>query len=159
MICLSRNDEWQIKGLVAVIMAGGYDVTGFLLCASERATSVGVVPPGIIPILVIGLLGCGGSLFGRSDWLYRSSCQAWLADGPGCVRSAVDFFPGGVRIVHIRSVPARSSSIDAVPVTGSLLFYAPVCCFAVCGAAELSLSVLFGGTVCIWLAGWELFIP
>ena len=41
--------------------------------------------------------------------------------------------------------------------TGSLLFYAPVCCFAVCGAAELSLSVLFGGTAYIWLAGWELF--
>ena len=32
-----------------------------------------------------------------------------------------------------------------------------MCCFAVCGAAELSLSVLFGGTACIWLAGWELF--
>ena len=59
--------------------------------------------------------------------------------------------------MYIRSEPARSSSIDATPVTGSLLFYAPVCCFAVCGAAELSLSVLFGGTACILLAGWELF--
>ena len=157
VICIFRRDEWQIKGLVAVIMAGGYDVTRFPPCASKRATSVGVVPPGIMPILVIGLLGCGGRLLGRSDWLYRSSGQAWLADGPGCVRSAVVFFLGGVRIVYIRSEPAGSSSIDAMPVTGSLLFYASVCCFAICGATELSLSVLFGGTACIWLAGWELF--
>ena len=74
-----------------------------------------------------------------------------------CVRSAVAFFAGGVRIVHIRSEPTGSSSLDAAPVTGSLLFYAPVCCFAVCGAAEFSLSVLFGGTACIWLAGRGLF--
>ena len=46
VICLSRRDKWQIKGLVAVIMAGGYDVTRFLLCASDCATSVGVVPRG-----------------------------------------------------------------------------------------------------------------
>ena len=157
VICLSRRDEWQIKGLVAVIITSGYDVTRFPLCASEHATSVGVVPLGIMPILVIGLLGCGGSPLGRSDWLYGYSWQAWLAYGPGCMRSTMGFFPGGVRIVYIRSEPARSSSIDAAPVTGSLLFYAPVCCFAVCGATELSLSVLFGGTACIWLAGWELF--
>ena len=50
-----------------------------------------------------------------------------------------------------------SSSLDAVPVTGSLLFYAPVCCLAVWCAAEMSLKVLLGGTVCIWLAGRELF--
>ena len=61
--------------------------------------------------------------------------------------------------MYIRSEPAGSSSVDAAPVTGSLLFYAPVCCFAVCGAAEFSLSVLFGGTACIWLAGCELFFP
>ena len=46
------------------------------------------------------------------------------------------FLPRGVRIVYIRSEPAGSSSVNAAPVTGSLLFYAPVCCFAVCGAAE-----------------------
>ena len=157
MFWLSRRDEWQIKGLGVVIMAGGDDVTRFLLCASERATSVGVVPPGMTHILMIGLLDCGGNLLGRSDWLYRSSGQAWLEDGPERVRRAVVFSPGGVSIVYIRSEPSGSSSIDAAPVTGSLLFYAHVCCFAVCGAAELPLSVLFSRTACIWLAGWELF--
>ena len=104
------------------------------------------------------MIGSGGSLLGRSDWLYRFSWQAWLPDGPGCVRAQrCGFLPRGVSIVHIRSEPAGSSSIDAAPVTGSLLFYSPVCCFAVCGAAELSLTVLFGVTACIWLAGWELF--
>ena len=63
------------------------------------------------------------------------------------------FFPGGVRILYIRSEPAGSSSIDAAPVTGSLLFYAPVCSFAICDAPELSLSVSFGGTLCILLVG------
>ena len=63
VIRLSRRDEWQIKGLVAVMMASGDDVTRFPLCASERATSVGVVPPGIMPILAIGLLGCVGALW------------------------------------------------------------------------------------------------
>ena len=48
-------------------------------------------------------------------------------------------------------------SFDAAPVTGSLLFYAPVYCLAVCCAAESSSKVFFGGTVCIWLAGRELF--
>ena len=120
VIRLSHRDEWQIKGLVAVMIAVGYDVTRFPLCASKHATSVGVVPPGIMPILVIGLLGCGGSPLGRSDWLNRFSWEAWLAGGPMCVRSAVAFLPGGVRIMHIRSEPAGSSSINAAPVTGSL---------------------------------------
>ena len=76
---------------------------------------------------------------------------------PMSMRSAGVISPGGVRIVYIRSVLTGSSSLDAVPVTGSLLFFAPVCCLAVCCAAELSSKVLFGGTVCIWLAGRELF--
>ena len=59
--------------------------------------------------------------------------------------------------MYIRSVLTGSSSLDAVPVTGSLLFYTPVCCLAVCGAAEFSSKVLFGGTIYIWLAGRELF--
>ena len=59
--------------------------------------------------------------------------------------------------MYIRSAPPGSSSLDAVPVTGSLLFYAPVCCLAMCCAAEFSLRVWFGGTVCFWLAGHELF--
>ena len=59
--------------------------------------------------------------------------------------------------MYIRSVLTGSSSLDAVPVTGSLLFYTPVCCLAVCCAAELSSKGLFGGTLCIWLAGRELF--
>ena len=57
VIRLSRRDEWQIKGLVSVMIAGGDDVTRFPLCASERSTLVGVIPPGIMPNLVIGLWG------------------------------------------------------------------------------------------------------
>ena len=137
--------------------AGGDDIIRFLRCAWERVTSVGVVSPGMLPILVIGPLECVGGPSGRYDWLDRLSWGAWLAGRPMSMRSAVAVFPGGVRIVYIRSAPPGSSSLDAVPVTGSLLFYAPVCCLAVCCAAEFSLRVLFGGTVCFWLAGRGLF--
>ena len=61
------------------------------------------------------------------------------------------------RIEYKRHALAGSCSLDAAPVTGSLLLYAPVCCLAVCCAAEISLWVLFGGTNCIWLAGCGLF--
>ena len=123
--------------------------------ACERVTSVGVVSPGIFPILVIGLRDCVGGSLRRSDWLYRLSWWAWLAGRPMSVRSAVVVSPGGVGIVYIRSMLTGSSSLDAAQVTGSLLFYAPVCCLAVCCATEFSSKVLFGGTVCIWLAGHE----
>ena len=59
--------------------------------------------------------------------------------------------------MYIRRALTGSSSLDAVPVTGSLLFYAPVCCLAVCCAAEFSSWVLFGGIDGIWLAGHGLF--
>ena len=51
----------------------------------------------------------------------------WLAGRPMSVRSVVAIFPVRVRIVYIRSAPPGSSSLDAVSMTGSLLFYAPVC--------------------------------
>ena len=47
---------------------------------------------------------------------------------------------------------AGSSSFDAAPVTGSLLFYAPVCRLTVCCAVRFSLWVFLGGSDCIWLA-------
>ena len=74
------------------------------------------------------------------------------------VCSAVFICPGVVRIVYIRPERwAGSSSLDAAPVTGSLVFSAPVCCLAVCCAAGISSWVLFGGTDCIWLAGCGFF--
>ena len=65
--------------------------------------------------------------------------------------------PRGSRIMYIRLALYGSSSLDAAPVTGSLLFYVPVCCLAVCCAAEFSSWVLFGGADCIWLAGRGMF--
>ena len=73
------------------------------------------------------------------------------------VRGAVVVCPGVVRIEYIRPVLAGSSSLDAAPVTGPLIFYAPVCCLAMCCAAEISSWVLFGGADYIWLAGCGLF--
>ena len=138
-------------------MTGGDDVMRFLWCAGEHVTLGCVVSPGMFLILVIGLRDCVGGSLGRSDWQDRLSWWAWLVGRPMSVRGARVVSPGGVRIVYIRSVLTGSSSLDAVPVTGSLFFYATVCCLAVCCAAELSSKVLFGSTVCIWLAGRELF--
>ena len=106
---------------------------------------------------MIGLLDCVGRPLGCSDWLGRLSWWAWLACRRMSMRGAVVVCPGVVRIEYIRHALAGSSSLDAAPVTGSLLFYGPVCCLAVCCAAELFLWVLFGSTDCIWLAGRGLF--
>ena len=67
------------------------------------------------------------------------------------------FLPQGSQDHQYKEQAGRELLVDAAPVTGSLLFYAPVFYFAVCGAAEFLLSVLFGGTACIWLADSELF--
>ena len=40
---------------------------------------MGVISPGMLPILVIGLLDCVGGPLGCSDWLGRLSWWAWLA--------------------------------------------------------------------------------
>ena len=65
--------------------------------------------------------------------------------------------PGGVLIIYIRRAQIGSSSLDAVPVTGSLVFSAPVYCLAVYCAARFYLWLLFGGADCVWLAGCGLF--
>ena len=143
------RDVWQIKELEAVVTPGGVDDIQFLLCTCGRGTSAGVIAPGMLPILVIGLLDCVGSPLGCSDWLGRLSWWAWLAGHRMSVRSAVVVCPGVVRIEYKRHALAGSSSLDAALVTGSLIFYVPVCCLAVCCAAGISLWVLFGGTDCI----------
>ena len=66
--------------------------------------------------------------------------------------------PGVVRIEYKRRALAGSSSLDAAPVNGSLLFYAPVCCLAEGCAAEMSSWVLFGCTDCSLLAVCGLYL-
>ena len=114
-----------------------------LLAGAACPASVTVWEDGIImlPILLIGLLDCGSSPLGCSDWLSRLSWWVWLAGRRMSMRRAVVVCPGGVRIVYIRRTLIGSSSLDAAPVT----------------AAELSLWVLLGGADCIWLAGLGLF--
>ena len=59
------------------------------------------------------------------------------------------------RVYKVRA--DRGSSLDAAPVTGSLLFYAPVCCLAVYCGVGFSSWVLFGGIDCIWLVDVDYF--
>ena len=136
---------------------GGGDGIRFLLCACGRVTSVGVIAPGMLPIQVIGLLDCVGGPLGCSDWLGRLSWWAWIAGRRMSMCGADVVCPRVVRIEYIRPALAGSSSLDAAPVTGSLLFYSPVCCLAVCCAADISSWVLFGGDDYIWLAGCGFF--
>ena len=49
------------------------------------------------------------------------------------------------------------SSLDAAPVTGSLVFSASVYCLAIYCAAGFYLWLLFGSSYCVWLAGCGLF--
>ena len=102
--------------------------------------------------MVIGLFDCGGGPVGCSDWL--SVC------------SAVVVCPGGVRIVYIRSALTRSSSLDAVPVIGSLtllcvalpyivlLDFVCGCCLAVMIASGLLDEDYFSGKL-VWIWLWR----
>ena len=112
----------------------------------------------MLPIQLIGQLDCVGGLLRCSDWLVLMSRWVWLYCRQMSVRGAVVVCPWVFRIEYKRRVLARSSSLDAAPVTGSLLFYAPVCCLADNCAAEVSSWVLFGGTDCSWLAVCGLFL-
>ena len=67
--------------------------------------------------MVIGLFDCGGGPVACSDWLSVS--------GSVVVRT------GGVRITYIGRAQTESSSLDAAPVTGSLVFSTSVYCLAV----------------------------
>ena len=138
---LSHQNAWQIKELKVVVMTDGYDNISLQRCACGCGTSLGVLSAGRIPIVVIRQIGCGP--VGRSDWLR--------------VCGAVVAWPGGVRIGYIRRVSIESSSTAAAPVTGSLVFSTPLDCLDVYCAAEFSSCLLFGGTDCVWLAGFGLF--
>ena len=93
------RDEWQIKELEVVVTPSEGDDIRFLLCVCVCGTLVGVIPTGMLQILVIGLLDCVGGSLGCSDWLGWLSWWAWLAGRRMSMRSAVVICPGGVRIV------------------------------------------------------------
>ena len=121
-----------------------------LLCVSVCRTPVGVIAPVAAEILVNGLSDQVGGSVGRSEWLLLVSRWAWL----WCRRGGRGHchLPCAVRIGYKRRALAESSSIDAAPVTWSLLFCAPVCRLAICHAVGFSSWELFGGSDCIWLA-------
>ena len=93
----SSRNGWQIKDMEAVVMSGGADDIRFLLSACERGTSVGVIAPGMRPILMIGLLDCVGGPLRCSDWLVLLSWWAWLYCRRMSVRGPLSFAPGWSR--------------------------------------------------------------
>ena len=93
---------------------------------------------------MIGRFGCVHVSVGCSDWL------------KGC---AVMFVSAGeVWIVYIRCTLWGRSSTDAAPVTGSLVFLAPLDCLNDYCAAECASGWLFCGTDCVCVARCEIFI-
>ena len=119
-------DVWQIKGLETVIEPRWTNDIIYLQCVSVRRTSVGIIAPVEAEILVIGLSDRVGGSMGRAEWLLLVSRWAWLWCRQISVRGAAVICPCAVRIGYKGRSLAGSSSFDAAPVTGSLLFYAPV---------------------------------
>ena len=76
----------------------------------------------------------------------------------GCVCGAVIISPGGVRIGYIKRAMCGRSSTDAAPVTGSLVFFAPLDCLNLYCADECVSCWLLCGTDCACLASFGLFI-
>ena len=109
--------------------------------------------------MVIGLSDRVGGSMRCAEWLLLVSWWAWLWCRQISARGAAVICPCAVGIGYKGHSLAGSSSIDAAPVTGSLLFYCPVCRLTVCCAAGFSSWVFFGGSDCIWLAVFGLFFP
>ena len=126
-----------------VMMTDRNDSNSLQWCACVCGTLLGVLSAGRIPIMVIGWIGCGGCHVGCSDWLR--------------VRGPVVISPGGVGISCIRKALCGRSSTDAPPVTGSLVFSAPLDYLDVYCAVEFVSCWLFCGMDCVWLAGFGLF--
>ena len=94
-----------------------------------------------------GSTGCSGQLSLVMRW-------AWLWCRQISVRGLTVVCPGVLGIGHKGRAAAGSSSFDNVPVTGSLLFNAPLCHLTVYCAAGLLIS----GSDCIRLAVWRLLL-
>ena len=88
--------------------------------------------------------------------LYRCIVAVRLICPP--TRGITVICPGVFGIGYKGRALTGSSSLDTAPVTGSLLFNAPVCHLAVYCAVGFSLCVLFGGCDSIWLAVFGLFV-
>ena len=130
----------------------------FLQCVGVRGTPVGVVAPVGVTIRVTGLSDLVGSSTGRSEWLSLMSRWAWLWCHQISACRITVICPGVFGIGYKGRALTGSSSLDTAPVTGSLLFNAPVCHLAVYCAAGFSSCVLFGGCDSIWLAVLGLFV-
>ena len=139
-------DGWRIKGLETVIMPSLANDIISLQCVHVRGTPVGVIASVEAEIQVIGISDRVGGAMGCSDWLLLVLRWAWLWCHQIGTRGVAVACPCEVGIGYKNRA-----------LTGSLLFYAPVCWLTVCCAAGFSSWVLFGGSNCIWLAVLRLF--
>ena len=142
----------QIKSWWMVIMLGWVINTLFLQCVGVRGPVRGVAAPVGVAIQVTGLSDLVGGSMGRSEWLLLTSRWPWLWCRQISASGLTVVCPSGFGIGHKGRAIVGSSSLDTAPVTGSLLFNAPVCRLAVYCTAVFSSWVLFGGCDCIWLA-------
>ena len=148
----------QIKGRGMVVMPCWVVNVLFLQGVSVPGTPVGVVAPVGAAILVIGLSDLVGGSMGHSEWLSLMSRWVWLWYHRISVRGIAIVCPSVFGIGYKGRTIAGSSSLDTTPVTGSLLFNAPVCRLAAYCAAGFSSCVLFSGCDCIRLAVFQLFL-
>ena len=144
-------DVKQIKGLETVIRPRWIDDILSLQCARDYGGCRCLCGVGAA-ILVIGLSDLVGGSMRCSEWLLLVSQWAWLWCHQISTQGGAVICPGVFGTGYKDRALTGSSSLDAVPVTGSLLFNAPVCRLAVCCAAGFSSCVLFGGYDSIWLA-------
>ena len=114
---------WQIKGLEIIIEPRWANDIISLQCVSVRGTR----DNGDWAVRT----RVGGSMK-RAEWLSLVSGWAWLWCRQISARGAAVICPCAVGIGYKGRSLAGSCSIDAEPVTGSLLFYAPVCRLTVC---------------------------
>ena len=120
----------------------GWDINALLrVGVGVRGAAVGVVAPVGVVIQVTWLSSLVGGFSGRSVWLPLLSWWAWLWCHQISARGLTVACSGGFGIVYKCRAVAGSSSLDTVPVTGSLLFTASVCRLTVHCAAGFLVGV------------------
>ena len=130
----------------------GWDINALLLlCVGVREAAVGVVAPVGVAIQVTWLSSLVGSFSGHSVWLPLVSRWAWLWCHPNGAHGHPVVCSGGFGIVYKCCAVAGSSSLDTVPVTGSLRFAASVRRLIVSQAAGFRWCVLIECNNCLRL--------
>ena len=146
-LCIKMNQQFkEVQGDVIMPITDRVENNRLQRCAGGGGSSLVHCTMGRIPFRTIGRFSCGRVSVSRSDWLH------------GCAASFIS--AGSVRIGYIRNARSVRYSIDAAPVTGSLVFFHTFdrlhrYCAAECASSLNCYDFFFGRVDLCWTKTME----